>query len=429
MIIDNKLINKKRGNISLVYDNRCDSINNSMSFKLSLLVLIMLLIIPGILGLGITPGRTTINYVPGLEKEIPFSILNNENKSIHLLLTVRGELSDSITLSDNLVNFLPSEDSKQFKYMIKLPNNIADSPGLHKAEIIALEIPKASGEGTFVRAGVSVVSQLYVYVPCPGKCIDSNLYVLGAEEDEIATFIVPVINRGQLGIGEARAVIDIFSKLNEHITSIETDIQPIEPGKRMDLSAKWYVDVLPGDYLAKVTVFYDGQGKSFEKQFPIGNQTLNIEDILISEFVLGEIAKLEIFVENKWSQELEGVFANLLIYNDDGQVMADLRSATETIPPLTKRVLVIYWDTVGVEEGEYNGRLLIKYGERSSDVNVLLRVSSDSLDIVGVGFVTRTGLRKGINIMIILLILIILMLIINLAWFLFFKKMSGKHRR
>ena len=57
-----------------------------------------------------------IDYVPGLEKEILFYIFNNEHKNMQVLIRVEGELNDSITLYDTLVDFLPSEESKKFKY-------------------------------------------------------------------------------------------------------------------------------------------------------------------------------------------------------------------------------------------------------------------------------------------------------------------------
>jgi len=385
-------------------------------------ILLVLVVLPGVQSLGITPGRTTIDYEKGLEKEVAFSILNDEHKNIQVLLMVQGELNETITLYDSIIEFLPSEESKQFKYKIKLPEEIADDPGLHTAEIVALEIPKASDTGTYVGATVAVASQLHVYVPCPGKCIEADLNVLDAEENTTATFIVPIINRGELGIGEVRATIDVYTALNEKVATIETDYYPLEPGKRTELSGKWEVNVPSGDYLAKATVFYDGQSKTFDKQFSVGSQMLTIESILVNNFQLGEIAKLQILVENHWNKELEGVFANLLVYNENEKVMADVKSAAENIPSLTKKELIAYWDTIGVEEGEYNGKLMVIYGKKSTDRNLLLKVSENSLDITGVGYAIRPQGGEGVNITTILLVLVIILLVVNLAWFIFFSR-------
>jgi len=399
-----------------------------MKFKLMVLIGLMMFLLPSIIALGITPGRTTIDYESGLEREVSFSVLNNEHKNMQVMLMIQGELNASVTLYDGLIDFMPSEESKQFSYKIKLPENIAEEPGLHTVDIVALEVPNAGEKGTFVGATVAVVSQIYVNVPCPGKCIEAELNILDAEQNGTATFIVPVINRGKLGIGEVRAIIDIYSSLNEKIDSIETDYFPIEPGQRTELSGKWDVNVNSGDYLAKVTVFYDGESKTFEKQFSVGAESLSIESILVNNFRLGEIAKLQILVENKWSQELKGVFANMLVYNKDNQVMVDIKSAAEDIPALDKKELIAYWDTVGVDEGEYNGKLMVKYGKKSSDKNLILKVSEDSLDVFGVGYAIRPNGGEGINMVTILTVLVIILLIANLSWFVFFRRIMGKKK-
>ena len=422
-------LNNKRKN-KLVSEN---SVENKRSYvKVLILValvgLFIILLVNNISALGITPGRTTINYEKGMEKEIAFSVLNNEHKNMQVLLMVQGELNESVTLFEGMVEFLPSEESKSLKYKIKLPAGIEKEPGLHEAEIVALEIPRAGADGTYVGATVAVVSQIHVQVPCPGKCIETDLNVLDAEQNSTATFIVPVINRGQLDIGEVRASIDIYTSLNEKITTVETDYWPLESGARTELSGKWQVDVPSGDYLAKVTVFYDGESKSFEKQFAVGTQALTIESILVNNFQLGEIAKLQILVENRWNQELKSVFANLLVYNQQDQVMADVKSAGQDIPALTKKELIAYWDTVGVKEGQYNGKLMVKYGEKSSDRNLVLKVSENNLDITGVGYAIRPQGGKGVTLTTILLVIVIILLLVNVAWFVFFKRFIGKRK-
>ena len=377
--------------------------------------------------LGITPGRTTINFAPNLEQDVGFSLLNNEHKKMSVVFFVQGELNGSITLFNNNIAFLPSEDSKSFHYKVKLPEKL--EPGLHTAEIMALEIPEASADGTYVGATVAVVSQLYVYVPYPGKYADIELNVLDAEQNSTATFIVPVINRGKVGIGEARALIDIYTSLNEKVAALETDFAPIEPGARTELSAKWLVNVNSGDYLAKVTVFYDGESRSIEKQFGVGVNVLTIESILVNDFRLGEIAKLQVLIENRWNQELKSVFANLIVYDEDSRVMADVKSAAEDIPSLSRRELIAYWDTVGVQEGEYDGKLMVKYGKKSSDKNLLLKISANSLDITGVGYAIRGDRGRGINMVTILLVLVVILLVVNLAWFVFFRRFIRKKKK
>src|SRR3989338_2662976 len=153
---------------------------NNQYIKMRICLLISLAIIvlsvDLIFSLGITPGRTTLDYVSGEDHEISFSVLNNEHKNMKVILMIQGELNNSITLftgeDDGIIEFIPSEDSKQFKYKITMPELISNSPGLHTGEILALEIPSGDASGTIVGATTAVITQLYVHVPCPGKCID-----------------------------------------------------------------------------------------------------------------------------------------------------------------------------------------------------------------------------------------------------------------
>lgn len=389
-------------------------------------ILLLFAALPLVGALGITPGRTTIDYEPGLEKEIKISVLNNEHKPMKVIITsvMKENLQGAVTLFQDYLEFMPSEERKDLTYKIKLPEGMM--PGLHTGEIIALEVPKSDLEENTVGATIAVVSQIYIYVPCPGKCIELGLEVLEAETDSLATFIVPVISRGELDIGDLRATIDIYRE-SEKITTLETDYASLGSGKRTELSAKWNVSVERGDYKAKVTAFYDGQTEYYEKYFTVGEKMVSIESIMVNNFQLGEIAKLQILVANKWGEELKEVYANLLVYNERNQVMADVKSATDSIPGLSKKELIAYWDTVGVKEGEYSGKLMIVYGEKSTDRNLVLKVSENNLDITGVGYAIRPQAR-GINIITILIIIIIILLVVNLAWFIFFSRFMKKRK-
>jgi len=132
---------------------------------------VMILLMEGVFALGITPGRTTLDYEAGLEKEIELSIINNEHKPMEVALfsIMQDDLNGSLTLFKDHLKFLPSEDRKTLRYKIKLPDRM--SPGLHIGEIVAAEIPQTVEGETSIGATVAVVSQIYIYVPYPGKLI------------------------------------------------------------------------------------------------------------------------------------------------------------------------------------------------------------------------------------------------------------------
>ena len=397
----------------------------------SVFVFLILANISLISALGITPGRISLDYKGGQEQEITLDVLNNKNKDMKTSIYVQGELNDSIILSRNLMEFNFDEERKQLKYKIKLPDRLAKEPGLHVAEIVVMEIPKTDEEsGTFVGATVAVVSQLFVYVPCPGKCIDIDLSVVNAEQNSTATFVVPIINRGKLGINDAKATIDIYNLKNEKIASIESDSSSVIAGARAELVAKWFVNATPGNYLAKVRVFYDGESKDFEKEFELGKESLAIDRIFVNDFRLGEIVKLSISVENKWDEEFKTVFANLLVYDYKEHSVADIKSSTESVPALSKKELIAFWYTMVVQEGEYRGKLLVKYDKKSTDRDLVLKITQNNMDIQGVGYVIGSA-KSGSTISIkeVILIFVIILILINVLWFVFWRRLVARRKK
>lgn len=366
-----------------------------------------------------------LDYEKGLKKEIDFFVFNTEHKNMKVLFSVQGELNSSVELYENLVDFLPSEDSKKFSYWFNMPDEIENKPGLHKAEIIALEVPRVSS-GEYAGSSSRVVSEIEVYVPYPGKYPEAEISGLDAEQNKSTEVVVSITNRGKSEIKEAKAKIDIYTILNEKIAELETGPVSISSGEKKELTVIWNADSFPGDYIAKYIVFYDGESRDFEKKFAIGAKNMSIEGLMVNNFQLGEIAKLQILVENKWNQELGDVLANLIVYDSENQVMADIKSATENIPALSKKELIAYWDTVKVDEGEYNAKLAIKYGDKSITRELVFRVSQDSLEVFGIGYVVRPKIMQGATMATILLILVIILLVVNLAWFAFFMRMRKK---
>jgi len=103
--------------------------------------LLLIIIIQNVFAIGITPGRTTINFEPNLQKQGYFSIINSENKEMSVVFMVRGNFSEYVTLSETYAEFSKEESTKSFTYTINLPSKI-DTPGRHEIEIVALETPK-----------------------------------------------------------------------------------------------------------------------------------------------------------------------------------------------------------------------------------------------------------------------------------------------
>jgi hypothetical protein len=420
--------NKRDKNTMRMNEKKIVNAKKRMFLIVGLAVLFMLLTIQNISAIGITPGRTSINFESGLNREVSFSIVNTEHKDMSVVFMVRGELADYITLSQVYEEFLSSDETKQFSYKIKLPAKF-DKPGRYEGEIVALEMPKGIKEqGSYVGATVAVISQVHVYVPYPNKYVEAELNIIGAEGK--TNFIIPVINRGKLDIVDLRAHIDVSTLSGERVVSLETNTISLTSLNRDELFAEWVPDVEPGTYKATATIIYDNEVAKIEKEFEVGEMLLEILEVYVKDFSLGEIAKFNALVENKWSEELKEVYLNILVYNNERETMADFKSPTYDIDALSKSEMVAYWDTAGVRQGTYDGKLMLKYGQRSTDRNIQLRITPDSIEIFGVtGRVLVTGKEGGtLNMNNLLLIIVGVLVIANIIWFVLIRRILKKRK-
>ena len=136
-------------------------------------------------------------------------------------------------------------------------------------------------------------------------------------------------------------------------------------------------------------------------------------------------------VNNEWSESIVGAYAQMFVYNDKGEVMADFKSATYDIAPLTKVLMVAFWDTDGVKTGTYDASVFLKYGEQSSQQDLKLEVSESNINVIGLGYVIseRGGNSEGLfsnSLMVVLVVVIGLLVLINIVWFLVLRKKLKK---
>jgi hypothetical protein len=402
-------------------------LEEKMDKKIFLIILIGLVVFQNISALGVTPGRTSLNFESGLSKQIPFSVLNTENKAMDVIFVVKGDLAQYIVFSESGAHFNSGEQSKSFSYTLNLPASF-EKPGKYQAEIFVLEVSKADLElVTSVGGSVAVISGLEIYVPYPNKYAEAEMNVI--ENNGKITFVIPVINRGKLDIINLKATIDILDGTGTKIMSIESNTETLNSLERKELYAEWTPGVNPGRYKAVAAVRYDDEITSVYKEFNIGEMFLEILEIIVKDFELGSIAKFNALVENKWSSDLKDVFLNILVYNNEGEIMADFKSPTYDVDALGKSELVAYWDTAGVHEGTYEGKLILKYGEKSTEKNIEMKISQYNLEVVGfTGHVLVKGAGGKLNTNVILILIVGVLVVANIVWFVLIRRILKKRK-
>ncbi len=388
---------------------------------------VLLFVMPSVFGLGLTPARTTINFEPGLQKQVTFSVVNSELKEMNLLVSVQGELAEYVTLGESNIKLLASQDTKEISYSVALPEDL--SPGIHTADIMVLQVPNSpESDDTYIEATLAVVTQLYVNVPYPGKYAEADLSVFSLDNGNVQ-FVIPVISRGEFDLTSVKASVDIYTPLNEKVATLNTNEVEILSGKRKEVFAIWDTsNVQPGPYRAVANLIYDEDTMTLEKGFNVGNKKLVIESIEVNDFSLGEIAKFEVLVRNDWSEVVNGVYVQMLIKNSKGELMENLKSPTYDTPPLEKTLMTAFWDTKGVRVGTYDASLLLNYGGVTDEQEIKLEVSENNIRIIGLGNVVsgRGSIFSENRLLTFLVIGVILLILINIGWFLFLR---GKLRK
>ncbi len=402
------------------------SLSGGLMNKKLILILLVVFLATYVSALGITPARTQIEYHPGESQTYGFKVINSESKPINVAIIVNGDHKDSVTLSESLFSLNAGEE-KTLSYNLKVPDNLP--PGESKIEIVAVQLPDQFAETSeaFVGASIAVVTQAVIFVPYPGKYAESDLSIIGPDNGKV-TFVMPVVSKGDLDIVRARATLDIYTSLNEKIETLSTNEVSVPSKERKELVSEWdSTNIPPGRYRAVATIIYDEETITLEKEFSVGQQSLDIKQIEVNDFSLGGIAKFEILAENKWSEKLTGVYAEMEVYNEQGDTIANFKSATYDIDPLKSELITAFWDTDGVKEGVYDSSLFINYAGQKARHELKLDVSDNQIKVIGTGYVISEDSGGGNSLIIILVSVIVILVIINLLWFLIIrKKISSK---
>jgi hypothetical protein len=395
-------------------------LKNKIGFGIFLLVF-TILFSHVVYSLGVAPARNTIDFEPNFEGEYEIKIYNSGAKDIKTLIYVEGRMQDSIELDQSELIFSSDDEYKIVGYTVRLPSKI-DVPGNHIINIVIREVPIGSDTGgAVIGSSVAVVHQVVIKVPYPGKYAVADLKIVETNRYDKVDFIVSVNNLGSERIDAAKGLIDIYDSHNQKVASLETILDSIDSKKVKGLSATWDDNVELGKYSAKLILTYDGKVAEDQREFYVGKLFVDIINIVVEGFRLGEIAKFVILVENQWPEPISGVYTEF-IFSKLGEEVAIVKSASETIDALFTGELIAYWDTEGVEEGIYDTVINLYYDDQKIEKDMKTYVGLDSIkfDLFGTGAViTDTGGLDKLNLAIIAVIALILA---NIGWFIYFKK-------
>jgi len=384
----------------------------------ALLMLFILLISSfNVEAFGIAPSRKIINYDPSPLADnshtITARIVNSEAKDMTLQLSADGELAEYVTINDPILNIDSSEGEKYFTYDINLPEDL--SPGSRSVNIVATEI-SANGASSNIGGYISLTHQLFVNVPYTGLHAGAEISI-SSSENNIITATAIVSNIGDQQISDIDARLEIFEAGNSgngnivYSKNIDSFDQSLSPSENVRIEDRFSLEKR-GEYTAKFIIEYDNKKIEQTRDFRTGSYAIEVLGAEVDNFRLGTIAKFDIDLASEWNTQIDNVYTEMTIFDQDENIVDTIKSDRVTIDPdgASEESLVAYWDTKDVKSGVYRIELKVFAGDQIITKEYYTTVGIDKI-IIDEDAPQSSGLEKegkaGKIILIVLLIIIL----------------------
>lgn len=385
------------------------------------------------IAMGVGPSRQYVSFDPGGKIENKLLIINDQKQDFKAVVYAQGDLSNYIEIDQPLIDVSSNDYLKEVEYKLEFPKT-PPSPGPHKIELVVRQLPSdAEGdEGTVVSANTALISEIIVQVPYPGSFAEGKLFVSGTQDPSSpSTFTVMLYNYGTDEIKEAHARVEIQGPLLGKIAEFNTKTISVKSKEEGKLEATWQPSVTKGTYKAVVTVYYDDKQFKLEQNFDLGTFSIDITDISVKKFTLGDVAKFDILLTNNWNTQIDGVYNEITVSDSTGKQMTEFKTAAQDIPAGQTGQFEGFWYTEGAMPGVYKVTLRVHYSGKITQKEYDFEVNTNSfkqLGAVGQAVTPETGEEdKQQNILITLILIVIaVLLLMNFIWFYFLAKQFRK---
>jgi len=331
----------------------------NLTFGLVIIILLNSLLVQG---LGITPSRVTLKFVPNYvyEGEVCFQI----SGFAHLNVTPGGEFKDNIVLLNAQDESFYPLDQGCLQYKLKMPASI-DKPGSHRTLIYGVEVPDETS-GLMV-AVVRVAHQIDIIVPYPGKYLEiTDFSAQNQDAGSPVPFTLSFVNKGNETVEQARATIFVYDKDDQQVGIINTGTaNNIVPDQARVLSATWDSGAYrEGNYHAFVELNYDdGAKNNASTNFKLGGLDVNLVNYT-REIIIGqELRKFSVIVDSIWSETVNGarVFVSVFNYSNSSEAITSFETLTRDIPPWGTETLEGYINISSLNIGQYDLKMNLSF--------------------------------------------------------------------
>lgn len=362
--------------------------------------------------LGITPSRKVVDFTSDVQQEFSFDVVNSENKDIDLAIYSRGDFADYVLIEDNSIHLSAEQERTTLSYKVILPYSLR-KPGYNLIEVVVEEKPSDSAKQTTIGGKVALVHQLILKSPYVGSFLTSRLTVNNPDFDQNVEFTFALFNEGSKDIGKIDVVVDVTDSNLQSIATDHYEFGSLSTGENKKETKVFSQKLLPGKYRVKATLTYENKIIVSDADFIVGSPVITIDAISSSNFRLGNINKMDVFVYNTWSEEIKNVFAEVCI-KDSNRMYDVFKTISADVPSFSGNTLFGYWDTSNMLIGKYQAIVALKYNGKTTEKEFDIVVAPNEFranSLITGGAITGKISSKNSSVSILLLAFVILILI------------------
>ncbi len=335
--------------------------------------LVFLLLLPlSVQAISLSPAQQEINFQPNLEENHIIKVGNPGKRESKIILGFEGELAQYIEFKESAV-ILPPNGAHQFTFTLKFPENIA-KPGRQLVKIHATEEPFGISEGILPRT--SVTALLWINVPYTGKYAELTVTTKNVNTGEPVPFTILMENLGIEAITNAITTLNIY---NIHEILVET--LTTTPSAIKGLSSQEKLlhfpteDQEPGDYKVIAVLDYDGKlSKAQELEFLIGTLYVDIRNYT-KYFKTDTVNQFDIEVTSRWNSPVQHLHGEIQIHQKGKPISGLLKTPSVALQPWETKTLTTFWDTQGLEPGDYTATITLHYQDKTTTKTVEVTIA------------------------------------------------------
>ena len=334
--------------------------------KKILWLLIAILTIQTGYSIGVGPAFNTLEYQPNTIQSDYLKVYNTEDKEFYAVLSVEGGLKEYLILDDTQIYIPSNEDFKRIYYHVQYPEL---EPGSYQTRIRIIETPQnVEGESVII-AALGVSHKIGLEVSAYGKYLKISFVV----EDK--TLKVTLDNIGEEDVEQ----VDIEFTLTDDKQSLvyEETASNINVGQKQIITRN-LKKVEDGVYQALLNVTYDGINKIIKQEIAIGQIIVTINSMDIADFEIGDIAKIDLEVENKWNRELNNLNLEMEVVRNN-KIYGSYKSEDFNLAPNSKKTISAYWDTQDKPVGDYDAHFTVNYAGKKAEQSFILTLGEEKV--------------------------------------------------